>query len=174
MSQPDHHHNHNGSFAPQPSARYCFVCGVENPLGLKVRFDDNGVDTVQARYTVDEMYQSYPGVVHGGVVAALLDEAAGRTTMIAAPNRFMFTGKLTIKYRQPIPVETELLLVGTLLKSRSRTAQAHSEIRLPDGTIAAEADVTMVGAPDGALLDDVDFDALGWMVYPDEPVTGDD
>lgn len=174
MTQLDHHHVHDESFTRQPNSRHCFVCGLESPVGLKVRFDDNGVDTVQARYTVDEKYQSYPGMVHGGVVAALLDEAAGRTSMIADPNRFMFTGRLTIKYRQPVPVETELLLVGTLVKSRSRTAQAHSEIRLPDGTVAAEADVTMVGAPDGALPEEVDFDALGWMVYPDEPVTGDD
>lgn len=174
MSQPDHHHNHNGSFARQPSARYCFVCGVENPLGLKVHFDDNGIDTVLARCTVDEMYQSYPGIVHGGVVAALLDETAGRTVMIPDPNRFMFTGKMAIKYRQPVPVETELLLVGKLVKSHSRMAQAHGEIRLPDGTVAAEADVTMVSVPDGVLPQEVDFDMIGWKVYPDEPVTGDD
>lgn len=159
----------------QPNSRHCFVCGLESSVGLKARFDDNGADTVQARYTVDEIYQGYPGVVHGGVVAALLDETAGRTTMITDPNRFMFTGRLMIKYRQPVPVETELLLVGRLLKDRGRLAQAHSEIRLPDGEVAAEADVTMITVPDDALPTDVDFESLGWQVYPDEqPVAGDD
>jgi hypothetical protein len=48
---------------------------------LKLRFDDNGADEVHASYTVAQKYQGYPGVVHGGIVAAMLDEIGGRTTM---------------------------------------------------------------------------------------------
>src|SRR5690606_3031194 len=119
-------------------------------------------------YIAHEAYQGYPGVVHGGVVAALLDETAGRTPMISNPNRFMFTGKLSIRYRQPVPTNTELTLIGRLLKDRGRIVQAHSELRLPDGTVAAEADVTLVEMPGSTFPPDAEIERLGWRVYSDE------
>jgi uncharacterized protein (TIGR00369 family) len=155
------------TYVPQPNSKHCFVCGLESPVGLKLRFTDNGVDEVRVVHRVPEKYQGYPGVVHGGIVAAMLDETAGRTSMIGDSNRFMMTGRMEIKYRQPVPTETELILVGHMVKDRGRVAQAHSEIRLPDGSVAAEADLTLVSFPDEALAE-ADLDALGWRVYPDD------
>jgi len=156
--------------ARQPNSKYCFVCGLESEVGLRLRFDDNGQDEVTSTYTVARRYQGYPGVVHGGVVAAMLDEVAARTAMIADPDRFMMTGKLEIRYRKPVPVETPLTLVGHMLRDRKRVAEAHSEIRLPDGSVAAEADLTMVSVPSD-VIPDSDLNALGWRVYPDDPGT---
>lgn len=135
-------------------------------MGLKLRFVDNGADEVQASYTVAQKYQGYPGVVHGGIVAAMLDEIGGRTTMAGDPDRFMMTAKLDIRYRKPVPVETPLILVGHLLKDQGRLAMAHSEIRLPDGTVAAEAEITLAQIPK-EYVPDTDLEALGWRVYPD-------
>jgi uncharacterized protein (TIGR00369 family) len=150
----------------QPNSKHCFVCGLESEVGLKLRFDDNGADQVQACYTVGDQYQGYPGVVHGGIVAAMLDETAGRTTMAGDPNRFMMTAKLAIRYRKPVPTETPLTLVGQLLKDQGRLATAHSEIRLPDGSVAAEAEVTLAQIPEG-YVPNSSFDELGWRVYLD-------
>ena len=151
----------------QPNSKHCFVCGLESEVGLRLRFDDNGKDEVFSTYTVPRRYQGYPGVVHGGVVAAMLDEIAARTSMISDRDRFMMTGKLEIRYRQPVPVETPLTLVGHMLRDRKRVAEAHSEILLPDGSVAAEADVTMIMVPPD-VIPDRDLAALGWRVYPDE------
>jgi len=145
---------------------HCFVCGLDSKVGLKLRFDDNGTDEVRALYTVRGDYQGYPGVVHGGIVAAMLDELGGRTTMAGDPERFMMTAKIKIRYRKPVPTETQLTLVGRLLKDQGRLAIAHSEIRLPDGTVAAEAEVTLAQIPEG-YVPDSDFESLGWRVYPD-------
>jgi uncharacterized protein (TIGR00369 family) len=150
----------------QPNSRHCFVCGLENAIGLKVRFDDNGADEVRVTYTVGDQYQGYPGVVHGGVVAAMLDEVAGRVMMIDDHNRFFMTARMTLRYRRPVPTETELTMVGQLVSESKRAVQAHAEIRLPDGSLAAEADVTLVPLADGVLPDD-DLEALGWQVYED-------
>lgn len=151
---------------PQPNSHYCFVCGLESPVGLKLRFADNGVDAVRATYTVDPKYQSYPGMVHGGVVAAMLDEVAGRAAMIDDPNRFLVTAKMEIRYRQPVPTGVELTLLGRLVKDRHRLVLAHGEIRLPDGTLAAEAELTLARIPD-ELMPDADLDELGWRIYPE-------
>jgi acyl-coenzyme A thioesterase PaaI-like protein len=153
-------------FKRQPNSRHCFVCGLESPVGLKLRFSDNGIDEVRAVFTVNDVYQGYPGVVHGGVVAAMLDEAAGRTVMITDPNRFMMTAKIEIKYRQPVPTEQPLTLVGHLTKDRGRVAQAHGEVRLPDGSVAAEADLMLIEIP-AKYVPGADWETLGWKVYPD-------
>lgn len=154
-------------FKRQPNSRHCFVCGLENEAGLRLRFNDNGVDEVQAEITLNRRYQGYPGVVHGGISAAMLDEIAGRVTMIGDPNRFMMTATLDIKYRKPLPVETPLTLVGRLVRDRGRLVDAHSEIRLPDGTIASEANVTLAQIPNDTLSE-TDLEGLGWRVYGDE------
>jgi acyl-coenzyme A thioesterase PaaI-like protein len=154
------------SLTRQPNSKHCFVCGLDSKVGLKLRFDDNGMDEVQALYTAGEEYQGYPGVVHGGIVAAMLDELGGRTTMAGDPDRFMMTAKIEIRYRKPVPTETQLTLVGRLLKDQGRLAIAHSEIRLPDGTVAAEAEVTLAQIPK-EYVPNADLDTLGWRVYPD-------
>ena len=63
------------------------------------RFYDNGENEVFSEYTVAEEYQSYPGVVHGGIVAAMLDEVVGRVAMIDDHHHFMMSVKLEVKYR---------------------------------------------------------------------------
>ncbi len=63
----------------QPNSRYCFLCGVENPIGLNLRFYEAEDGHVEARFTPKEEHQGYPGVLHGGITSALLDETIGRT-----------------------------------------------------------------------------------------------
>ncbi len=155
------------TFKLQPNSKHCFVCGLESPVGLKLRFTDNGLDEVRATYTVREKYQGYPGVVHGGVVAAMLDETGGRTVMTTNPDRFFMTAKMEIKYRRPVPTETVLTLVGKMVKDRGRLAQAHAEIRLPDGSVCAEADL-MLAEISAEQLAGADHELLGWRVYSDE------
>lgn len=157
----------DNGFKRQPNSRHCFVCGLESKVGLRMRFDDNGVDEVRAEYMVCADHQGYPDVAHGGVVAAMLDEAGARTSMIADPNRFMMTGKMEIRYRQPVPTETPLIVCGIMLNDRGRMAQVRSEIRLPDGTVAAEAEIMIVAIPPESVPG-TDWESLGWRVYDDE------
>jgi acyl-coenzyme A thioesterase PaaI-like protein len=131
---------------------------------LKIRFYSTGVDEVTADYTVHEQYQGYPGVVHGGIVAAMLDEAAGRSLMGGDPPRFMYTARLEIRYRKNVPVGQPLRLVGKATKSKSRSAAATSALYTQDGTLLAEAEVLLIDVP-GNVLDGVDLEALGWKVY---------
>jgi uncharacterized protein (TIGR00369 family) len=148
----------------QPNSNDCFVCGLKNPFGLKMTFYDNGIDETHCEYTIPARYQGYPGIAHGGVVAAMLDEAVGRVSMINDHNHFMMTVKMEIKYRQPVPIETPLALVGRMVKARGRLATATGEVRLPDGTIAAEAELTLADLPDEFRVEG-DLEALGWKVY---------
>ena len=148
----------------QPNSAMCFVCGLENPAGLKLVFYETGPDEVTATYTPPEVFQGYPGVLHGGIVASILDEAGGRVVMIGDTRHFMLTAKMEVKYRRPTPLGQPLTVVGRLVKQRGRLALAHAELRLADGTVTAEADLTLADLPTEAIVDG-DLEALGWRVY---------
>jgi uncharacterized protein (TIGR00369 family) len=150
----------------QPNSKHCFVCGRENPYGLKLNFYETQPGEVVVDYTVSEQYQGYPGVVHGGVVAAMLDEVTGRAQMGGDPPRFMFTARLDVRYHKNVPVGKPLRIVGQAVKSKERTATACGKIYGPDGELLAEADALLVNVPDN-LTNQVDLEALGWKVYPD-------
>ncbi len=128
-------------------------------------FYDNGENEVFSEYTVTEDYQSYPGIVHGGIVAAMLDEVVGRVSMIDDHHHFMMSVKLEVKYRHPVPTNTPLKVIGRIVKLRGRLGQAVGEIVLPDGTIAAESAMTLADVP-VAMLEGVNLDALGWHIDP--------
>jgi len=139
----------------QPNSRFCFVCGVKNPVGLKMVFEQTGPGEVSAVITVPEHFEGYPGVVHGGVY------------MNEDPPRFLFTARLEIRYRKNVPTQTPLRLVGKALKDRGRTVTAHSALYLEDGTLLAEGEALMVDVPE-EMSRDADLDAVGWRVYSDE------
>jgi uncharacterized protein (TIGR00369 family) len=126
-------------------------------------FFDNGEDEVVSEYTVSAYYQSYPGIVHGGIVAAMLDEVVGRVAIIGDHHHFMMSVRLEVKYRQPVPTETPLRIVGRLVRLRGRLGKAVGEVLLPDGSVAAEAALTLADVP-GEMLANADVEALGWRV----------
>ncbi len=131
---------------PQPTSRMCFVCGRENPVGLHIQFyEDHEHGQVGAHVEIPEAYQGYPGIAHGGIVAAILDEVAGRAIMMNADETpFWVTAKLEIRYRDPTPTETPLEAVGWVVERRRRSAQVAGELRCEDGTVTAEVSSVVV------------------------------
>lgn len=150
----------------QPNSANCFVCGRENANGLGLSFYEVGPDEVTAECTVPSHFEGYPGIIHGGIVATMLDEIAERAALIGEHNRFRLTAKLEIRYRKPVPSEQLLCLRGIVLRRRGRISFAHSELILTDGTVAAEADAVLVDYP-GLPDDESMLESLGWKVYPD-------
>ena len=139
--------------------------GIENPSGLRLRFYDNGKDQVFTYFTLAPQHASYPGMAHGGIVAAILDEVGGRTVMINNPNRFFVTARMDVRYRQPVPVGVPLEAAGWLLKRRTRRTRAHAEIFTDRQGILAEADILYTDLPPG-LLDPGEVESrFGWKLY---------
>lgn len=144
----------------------CFACGLENPAGLHLHFYDDGQTTVTTDFVLADHHQGYPGIAQGGIIAAILDEAGGRTVMIGDHNRLFVTVKLEVRYRRPVPVGVPLRAVGRLLTLKSRLATAQAEIQTPGGDVLAAADLVLANAPEELLQLD-EADRLGWRVYPD-------
>lgn len=155
----------NPSPALQPNSQHCFACGLENPFGLQLRFYSLGPGRVEARVAIPQRFEGYPGVVHGGIVATMLDEIVGRLAMTDDPNHFLVTARLEIRYRMPVPVEQDLLLRGALEERRGRRYLGKAQLLLGEDEIAAEAEAILIDHPD-APSDSGLLRSLGWRLYP--------
>jgi hypothetical protein len=65
----------------QPNSRMCFICGLENPIGLHLHIYETAPGVVESKYLAPDHFQGYPGILHAGMVAAIVDELAGRSLM---------------------------------------------------------------------------------------------
>jgi acyl-coenzyme A thioesterase PaaI-like protein len=150
----------------QPTSRMCFICGRQNPLGLKMDFhEDPAAGQVRAQVTVPAAFQGYPGVVHGGIVAAILDEVSGRSVLLhGSEDNLMATLRLTIRYRRPTPTETPLTAVGWLERQSGLGARVAGEIRLPDGTVTADCECVLAPVPE-EFLASWETEKKYWRVY---------
>jgi acyl-coenzyme A thioesterase PaaI-like protein len=122
----------------------CWGCG-ENPAGIRLpRPEVEGAEEYEAYVEFDERHQGGPGIVHGGLVAAALDEAAG---LLATWYRFpAVTARIFVRYRRPVPINTELLVRARVTGSRGRRIRVEAE--LTDGTERlAEARIAFLHVP---------------------------
>jgi len=131
----------------QPNSRMCFICGTQNPIGLKIIFETDG-ECVWAQFTPRDEHQGYPGVLHGGITFALLDEVIGRAAMELDNSPWMMTAKAEMRFRRRVPLGEELTLMGKLTRVRSRTVEGYGEIRLSDGSVAVEAKALYIRVPE--------------------------
>lgn len=137
----------------QPNSRMCFVCGVENPAGLHAHFYQIDEDTCLGRFLPAPHHQGYPGRVHGGIVAAMLDETMGRAIW-SDRTVWGVTAELTIRYRAPTPMGEMLTVVGRITESKGRFFLAEGTLMLADGTVAAVASGKFVRLPLDTILQD--------------------
>lgn len=117
----------------------CFGCSTSNPRGLGLRFERAGPDAVETRYVAAEDLCGRRGVVHGGVQAALMDEAMGFAAHAALGEVDVATVELSLRYRRPTPTGEPLLIRAQLVRSEDRDVWLRGEIRDAGGRICTEA-----------------------------------
>jgi acyl-coenzyme A thioesterase PaaI-like protein len=153
----------------QPNSRHCFICGMENPIGLHLHLYETAPGEVQSSYIAPDHFQGYPGVLHGGIVAAVLDEVSGRTQMGSDPlsPRFMFTAKLEVKYRKNVPIGKLLKIIGKAGKLKDKSAEAWAGIYDAEtDELLAEGKTLLIDIPE-EQIDMSGLNELGWKVYPE-------
>lgn len=160
-----HDQSHPGEHDLQPSSRMCFGCGIENVAGLQIRFYNDGQGKSRADVSLSDKHQGFPGIAHGGITATMLDEIMGRAAMTGNFMRLLYTAKMEVKYRKPVPLHTPLILTGRVEKDRGMIVYTVGEVRLPDGTLLAESTAVLMEIP-REELEKMNTDAVGWKVYP--------
>jgi uncharacterized protein (TIGR00369 family) len=154
----------------QYNSKSCFVCGVDNGMGLHTRFYETTDGELIAVCTPQPEHQSYPNTLHGGITAAILDETIGRA--IACRSEEMIWGvtlDLHVKYRRPVPYGVELKALARITADRGRIFEGEATLRLPTGEVAVEAHGTYMKRPIGEL-GGADFATREWGFAPDGPI----
>jgi acyl-coenzyme A thioesterase PaaI-like protein len=123
----------------------CFGCGPANPIGLHLAFEPHPDGGVQARFTPGAEHQGWDGVMHGGLVTVLLDEAMAWAA--AASTRMYYTGRLEVRYRQPVRTSAPLIIRGWIIRDRGRTLETRAEVQSETGATLAEANALFMLAP---------------------------
>lgn len=149
----------------QPNAEKCFVCGVKNDKGLKASFYETEGREVVAIFTPHELHQSYPGRLHGGIAACILDETMGRAVQIGNPDIWGVTVELTLSYKKPLPYSAQLKAVGRITSENRLLFEGEGEIFTPDGQIAVTAKAKYVKMSIGSISEE--FDPESWKVRLD-------
>jgi uncharacterized protein (TIGR00369 family) len=114
----------------------CFVCGDENPGGLRAKFYWDG-ESARAEVVAAETFEGYKGIYHGGVISALLDEVMIKA--ILARDIFAVTAEMTVRYYLPVRTGQRLRFVGRVTGAKGRVYFAEGEVTGPDGTKFASA-----------------------------------
>lgn len=119
----------------------CFVCGKENPIGLKAEFTvDPDRRRAESRVRIAEVFQGWQGITHGGIISALLDEICAQACMGSGLQ--VVTSELRLRYREPVPTGSEVTVIGEVTGERRRLVDVKGWVEL-DGRLMAEAEVVM-------------------------------
>lgn len=121
--------------------QWCFACGKDNPIGLKLKFSESDGKYV-AHFTGGPQHQGYDGIVHGGIVSTLLDEIMARYPYTKGLNSV--TARLEVRYRKPTPIGQELTITGWVVSQRGKLYEMAGTVALPDGTVTAEGKATVM------------------------------
>jgi uncharacterized protein (TIGR00369 family) len=118
----------------------CFVCGQKNPVGLKLKFTQDG-QTVRTEFTPGKLYQGWSGLVHGGIISSVLDEAMSYAALFSGVNTV--TAKMQTRFKRPAQTGEPLIITARLTKKTRRLAEAKAAVSLKDGTPIADGTATM-------------------------------
>ena len=156
--------------AKQENSRMCLVCGLQNQFGLRTSFFELDNGELLGVFKPMEEHQSYPGRLHGGISAAILDETIGRAIMIEKADIWGVTIQFSMRLKKPVPLDEEIRVVGRIDKNASRYFEGSGEILLSDGSVAVEGRGKYIKLPLDQIAD-FDYEVQDWKVtaLPDDP-----
>jgi len=126
------------SMTQLPHTHSCFVCGESNPIGLNLRFETDG-QLVRTRFTPRPEHIGFKQVVHGGLIATVLDEIMV-WACAAQTKRFAYCAELTVRFQNPLrPGEATIATAELVTNRRDKIFEVKSDLKDNAGKILATA-----------------------------------
>ncbi len=123
-------------------ANHCFVCGPDNPLGLRITFHLEG-EVCRGEFTPGEHHVGFDQLTHGGIVYSALDDVMANWLFLQGARAV--TAKCEIRYRKPLPVGVRATLEARLTQRKGRLCVLESLLkRADDGTVVASAEASFM------------------------------
>ena len=115
---------------------YCFVCGPNNPIGLKLDFSFDGKG-MKTEFVPKKEHQGYKDIVHGGIISTLLDEIMVNLAIeLGMP---AVTAHMDIRLRKSVKVGSRLTFSAKILENTNKLLVAHAKSVTDDNEVVAEA-----------------------------------
>ena len=111
----------------------CFACGSKNPIGLRLKFDKRG-EKAYTEFCAGSEHQGYQGMMHGGLVTTLIDEAMAYCMQFKEIKAV--TGKLELRFRHPVPIGEKLVIGAGVLEERKKWVRLWGKIEHGDSLLA--------------------------------------
>lgn len=131
----------------QRNSRMCIICGLDNEYGVQASFYVMEDGSVMTRFAFRERHQSYPGRVHGGMIAAMLDELGLRSLWIETDDIFGVTTGMTTKFKRPVPYGVSLKGKGQIIKNSPLFVESRAEIYDEENRLLASAEIRYLKMP---------------------------
>jgi uncharacterized protein (TIGR00369 family) len=121
--------------------KYCFACGANNPIGLKMKFEctETGVKTL---FTPTKEHQGWNNVTHGGIISTLIDEVMAR--LVIEMNKSGLTSSMEIRFIRPAIIGEELTITGQIKEIREGKIKTTARITANGKTVASGKGIYVV------------------------------
>lgn len=124
----------------------CFACGAENPRGLHLEFGSVVPGHVSLAWTPAENLESFRGIIHGGIVTTVLDEAMSHA--VVASHWEALTAEMRVRFRQSVRVGESLHVSARVVERRKRKILTEATMKTLDGEERAHAWATFLQLPE--------------------------
>jgi len=129
---------------------HCFVCGQNNPAGLKLDFSFDG-KTIKTEFIPEKIHQGYTDIVHGGIIATLLDEAMVKVAIELGT--FAVTAQMDIRLKKPARTGEKLIISAEIKEEKRNVLFAYAKAETDEGVIVADATGKLVKVRQEAIGD---------------------
>ena len=141
-SAPHKIHGHDTKYA-KLQKNYCFACGQNNPDGMRLKFTlDEERNTFVCHFNLGTRYTGPPGHCHGGIIAAILDDAMGKVNKLG--HVVALTKEMTVEYLKPVPLHKPLRVESTEVSVHGRQHINAAEILNADNEVLARGRGTFI------------------------------
>lgn len=122
----------------------CFACGKNNEISLGLEFDfvEDNNEVVKAQFIPESVHQGYKGIMHGGLISTLLDEAMVKVAHMNGIEAV--TAEINVRYKKPVKIGTDLEIKGILITNRGKLILTESELKDQSGQIYARAEAKLM------------------------------
>ena len=116
---------------------YCFACGEDNPIGLKLKFIKE-VDSISTSFIPEKRHQGYMNFIHGGIASTILDEIMARY-LIDIKKLNVMTAKMELRFRKPVPLHEKITATAKYVSQESHFHTVNGELRSEKGILLVSA-----------------------------------
>jgi len=129
--------------------RFCFACGDRNPDGLRIKFEYPEPGRCRAVLRLDRRFQGWRDILHGGIVATILDEGFAHACGSADPGagETAVTAEMTVRFKKPVGIGRTVVLEGRVTGTKGRLVTCASTLADETGAVLAEAAGKLIRMP---------------------------